>query len=272
MQNPLRWHPTGMTWWNEKKIVLGRYSGGVTILDVEEEFESNTLGDSAEFFALGFKMSQRLENGFFLLEAGKPVKAAEDTDDSAAAVEEGDEDDDDEDEEAGLLSRAMTYITGQKRKQESSPLGPPRQALRLLFFQRTSPEELYQKKIDDQEYGEAIMLARHYGLDCDYVYERQWRLSKHDMHAVMDYLSKIKSRDVVLKECQTVVPDSAEAMEGLLAFGIRTCGEEDAEVKKKLEKYQKRLHIYRDVLDAQSANSRAEGESHFDPKKFVSFR
>ena len=37
----------------------------------------------------------------------------------------------------------------------------------------TSPEELYARKIGAEEYGEAIMLAQHYGLDTDLVYERQ---------------------------------------------------------------------------------------------------
>ena len=60
------------------------------------------------------------------------------------------------------------------------------------------------------------MLARHYGLDCDPVYERQWRLSDHGNHAVADYLSKISDLSVVVAECSAVIPETAEAMEGLL--------------------------------------------------------
>ena len=77
-----RWHPTGIAWWDDSKVVVARASGGVTILDSAGDFAHNVLGPSAEFFAPGVKMAKNASssssaesnNGFFLLEVAAPVK------------------------------------------------------------------------------------------------------------------------------------------------------------------------------------------------------
>lgn len=43
-------------------------------------------------------------------------------------------------------------------------------------------------QIDGEEYGEALALARTYGLDCDLVYQRQWRKSPVSVASIQDYL------------------------------------------------------------------------------------
>ena len=142
-----------------------------------------------------------------------------------------------------------------------------------MALQSTSPDDLYRKKIDDAEYGEAVMLARHYGLDCDPVYERQWRLSDHSTNAVADYLSKISDVSVVVAECSAVIPETAEAMEGLLKFGIRTVGDSDPASREKFQVYLKRLAIYQEVVDARNADSqRTPEESRFEAAEFSRFR
>ena len=271
-----RWHPTGIAWWDDSRVAVARASGGVTILD-SGDFAHNVLGPSAEFFAPGIKMAKNERpstehNGFFLLEVSAPVKEGV-SDESVLGEEEEDEDDDDEGGEAGILSRLISILTWRGRKQKQAGSYSWTQELRLLYFQSTSPDDLYRKKIDDAEYGEAVMLARHYGLDCDPVYERQWRLSDHGNHAVADYLSKISDVSVVVAECSTVIPETAEAMEGLLKFGIRTVGDADPASREKFQIYLKRLAIYQEVVDARNADSpRSADESHFEAVEFSMFR
>ena len=43
-------------------------------------------------------------------------------------------------------------------------------------------------QIDNEEYGEALVLARTYKLDCDLVYQRQWRNSAVSVASIQDYL------------------------------------------------------------------------------------
>lgn len=43
-------------------------------------------------------------------------------------------------------------------------------------------------QIDHEEYGEALALAKAYGLDSDLVYQRQWRKSPVSVATIQDYL------------------------------------------------------------------------------------
>jgi hypothetical protein len=43
-------------------------------------------------------------------------------------------------------------------------------------------------QIDNEEYGEALALAQAYSLDCDLVYQQQWRTNKVSIATICDYL------------------------------------------------------------------------------------
>ena len=92
---------------------------------------------------------------------------------------------------------------------------------RLLALKTTTPLELYRTKIDKEEYGEALELARHYSLDTDEVYQRQWMKSNASTNAILDYLSKIKKRSWVLPQCLDRVPSDIVAAKKLLLYGLK---------------------------------------------------
>ena len=46
----------------------------------------------------------------------------------------------------------------------------------------------YTQQIENEEYGEALALAKAYGLDCDLVYQRQWRKTPVSVASIQDYL------------------------------------------------------------------------------------
>ena len=58
----------------------------------------------------------------------------------------------------------------------------------LLHFKSTTPEELFQSKLNAEEYGEALQLARSYKLDTDLVYQKQWRSKPIAKSTINDYL------------------------------------------------------------------------------------
>ena len=74
-----------------------------------------------------------------------------------------------------------------------------------------------------EEYGEALILAQHYNLDSDQVYERQWKLSDMSTTAISDYFTKIKRRSLVLRECLHTVPGDVDAIKKLLEYGLQVC-------------------------------------------------
>ena len=119
-------------------------------------------------------------------------------------------------------SAVAFYVT------DSEAFAPPkkkakivRKTFRLMGLVATSPEELYSRKIAAEEYGEAILLAQHYGLDTDLVYERQWRRSTKSGAAIQDYLGKMVRRQPVLKEVLETLPDDLDSTRALLEHGLR---------------------------------------------------
>ncbi|EEC15059.1 conserved hypothetical protein [Ixodes scapularis] len=213
-----------MNWWSDEALIVAHHSGAVKVVSLSSK--RNLLGESPEWFEFSPQVSGVFDRGFLTLEcewqfAGKkaavlgPIDDAESSDEEAAP--------------AGLAARAgsivkhaMYYVTDSQR------FAPPRKKpkiitkfYRLLCVKSTTPEELFAAKIDAEEYGEALALARTYGLDSDLVYQRQWRKSTASVAAIQDYLSKITKRTWVLHECLERVPDSLKAARELLEFGLR---------------------------------------------------
>ena len=231
LANPLRYHPVDVAWWSRDNLVVARVSGAVTVLQMTEL--DNLLGDNPEFLEGVPRISQCFQKGFFALECelvvrGRRVSAKEDSagEDPDEDIEEADTDEEEEDGWVGLGKRsaaALAYLIT-----DSERFAPPkkkskvvRRTYRLLALVSTSPEELYNRKILLEEYGEAIMLAQHYGLDTDSVYRRQWQQSNKSGAAIQDYLTKIRRRNEVVRECLETVPDDIDAARELLKYGLR---------------------------------------------------
>lgn len=244
LKQPLKWSPLEAQWWNEEAVVVARNSGGVTIIPLKDP-DRNLLGESSEFFSAPPSLSRCFGKGFFVLEretsSRRKKKKDEQDEDEDCAVESGessqssDEDEEEEEEDQSVYVRgkraaaSLAYMMT-----ESERFAPPRKKAKSLFYTfkllaliSTTPDELYTRKIDSEEYGEALILAQHYNLDSDHVYERQWKLSNLSVTAIKDYLAKIKRRSLVLRECINTVPNDVEAIRDLLHYGLQ---ETDLEV------------------------------------------
>lgn len=216
-------------WWNEDSLVIGRFSGGVTIVSLKN-MDKNMLGDSAEFFAGNSHLSPCFGKGFFVLEREiTNKKQRQNTDPDLEFEDLRVESSDDEEEDENFYVRSKKVATNLAYLvTESERFAPPRKRpkltyhnYKLLAFLSTTPEELYSRKIEMEEYGEALILAQHYNLDSDQVYERQWKLSNLSTTSISDYLTKIKRRSLVLRECLKTVPNDPDAVEALLKYGLQ---------------------------------------------------
>ena len=243
--NPYRFHPVDVNWWSQHSLILARSSGAVSVCTVTDL--RNKLGASAEFFDgpprigpafgglfLGFEceMHQHRKRMHAAAENGTSGDSADPMDDLVSSGDAPDDDSaggshGDQDDDSGILIKRMArsilyWATDSERFQ------PPRKrpkfvsrTYRLLGFKRTTPEELYLWKLDAEEYGEALALARCYGLDCDLVYQRQWRNTSATIPAIHDYLSKVSKRNWVLRECLERVPDDIDSARELLDYGLK---------------------------------------------------
>ncbi|XP_028914479.1 neuroblastoma-amplified sequence isoform X2 [Ornithorhynchus anatinus] len=216
-----------VNWWSDNAVILARCSGALTVSSVKTL--KNLLGKSCEWFETSPQVTASHEGGFLSLEC--EIKLAQKRlrlENRPGEDDEG-EDESDSDEETSAKARYFGYIKqGLYFVTEMERFAPPRKRprtitknYRLVSLRSTTPEELYQRKIDNEEYSEALSLAHTYGLDTDLVYQRQWRKSTVNIASIQDYLSKIKKRSWVLHECLERVPENVDAAKELLQFGLK---------------------------------------------------
>ncbi|XP_075057514.1 NBAS subunit of NRZ tethering complex isoform X2 [Mixophyes fleayi] len=215
-----------VNWWADNAVILARSSGALTVSSVRTL--KNLLGKSCEWFEPSPQVTAAHDGGFLSLECEVKLAPKRSRLESRAGEEFGDEDSD-YDDEMSAKARYFAYIKqGLYFVTEMERFAPPRKrprtitkTYRLVSLRSTTPEELYQRKIDNEEYGEALSLAHAYGLDTDLVYQRQWRKSAVNIATIQDYLSKIRKRSWVLHECLERVPDNVDAAKELLMFGLK---------------------------------------------------
>ncbi|KAL6485772.1 hypothetical protein MHYP_G00051640 [Metynnis hypsauchen] len=215
-------------WWSDQALILARCSGSLTVSSVRSL--SNLLGKSCEWFEPSPRVTSAHDGGFLSLECEIKLAHKRSRVESSGAAEDDDgEEDSDSDEECSAKARYFGYVKqGLYYVTEMERFAPPRKRprtvtknYRLVSLRSTTPEELYHRKIDNEEYGEALSLAHVYGLDSDLVYQRQWRKSSVSIASIQDYLSKIKKRSWVLHECIERVPENVDAAKELLEYGLK---------------------------------------------------
>ncbi|XP_012217633.2 NBAS subunit of NRZ tethering complex-like [Linepithema humile] len=225
-------HPIDIGWWSDQAIIIARYSGSTSVCSTWNL--KNLLGVSPEFLAGQPQVCELgLEKGCLCLDCETFItskKRSRDTNDghlSEASSES--EKDDDESEPVTIFNYTTNLVqstlysitdieTFQPKRKKSKVL---HRTYRILGLKSTTPEELYSRKIDIEEYEEALTLANTYNLDTDLVYQTQWRKSELSLNAISEHLSKISKRSWVLNECVLRVPDTIEAARELLNFGLK---------------------------------------------------
>ncbi|XP_041277115.1 neuroblastoma-amplified sequence [Onychostruthus taczanowskii] len=216
-----------VNWWADNSVILARCSGALTVSSVKTL--RNLLGKTCEWFESSPQVTSAHDGGFLSLECEVKLVPKRLRLESRPGDEDEGDDDSDSDEESSAKDRYFSYLKqGLYFVTEMERFAPPRKRprtitknFRLVSLRSTTPEELYQRKIDNEEYGEALSLAQTYGLDSDLVYQRQWRKSAVNVASIQDYLSKIKKRAWVLHECLERVPENADAAKKLLQYGLK---------------------------------------------------
>lgn len=220
--------PIDLTWWGDQKIIIARKNGAVTVCEINEL--RNLLGESPEFLCSEPRLSPVCsERGFLALECESSylsTKRKSQQQESTVDQEESS----DSDEEGSLVNKSSALVQStvylitdmerfQPKKKKTKIVV---KIYRLLGLKSTTPEELFSRKIDNEEYGDALSLAQVYNLDVDRVYQRQWRNSPVSIATIYDYLSKISKKSWVLHECCQRVPETLSAARELIQFGLKS--------------------------------------------------
>ncbi|XP_023558187.1 neuroblastoma-amplified sequence isoform X2 [Octodon degus] len=216
-----------VSWWADGAVTLARCSGALTVSSVKTL--KNLLGRSCEWFEPSPQVTAAHDGGFLSLECEIKLAPKRSRLEVRAGEEDDGEEDSDSDHETSAKARYFGYVKqGLYLVTEMERFAPPRKRprtitknYRLVSLRSTTPEELFQRKIESEEYEEALSLAHTYGLDTDLVYQRQWRKSAVNIASIQNYLSKIKKRSWVLHECLERVPENVEAARELLQYGLK---------------------------------------------------
>nr|XP_045004804.1 neuroblastoma-amplified sequence isoform X1 [Jaculus jaculus] len=216
-----------VNWWADGAVTLARCSGALTVSSVKTL--KNLLGKSCEWFEPSPQVTATHDGGFLSLECETKLAPKRSRLELRAGEEDEGDDDSDSDHETSAKARYFGYIKqGLYLVTEMERFAPPRKRprtvtknYRLVSLRSTTPEELFQRKIESEEYEEALSLAHTYGLDTDLVYQRQWRKSAVNIASIQNYLSKIKKRSWVLHECLERVPENVDAAKELLQYGLK---------------------------------------------------
>ncbi|KAL1783081.1 neuroblastoma-amplified sequence isoform X1 [Sigmodon hispidus] len=216
-----------VNWWADGAVTLARCSGALTVSSAKTL--KNLLGKSCEWFEPSPQVTATHDGGFLSLECEIKLAPKRSRVEMRAGEEDEGEEDSDSDHDLSAKARYFGYIKqGLYLVTEMERFAPPRKRprtitknYRLVSLRSTTPEELYQRKIESEEYEEALSLAHTYGLDTDLVYQRQWRKSAVNIASIQNYLSKIKKRSWVLHECLERVPENVDAAKELLQYGLK---------------------------------------------------
>ncbi|KAF6105050.1 NBAS subunit of NRZ tethering complex [Phyllostomus discolor] len=216
-----------VNWWAGSAVILARCSGALTVSSVRTL--KNLLGKSCEWFEPSPQVTATHDGGFLSLECEVKLAPKWSRLETRGGEDEEGEEDSDSDQDVSAKARYFGYVKrGLYLVTEMERFAPPRKRpravskhYRLVSLRSTTPEELFQRKIESEEYEEALSLAQTYGLDTDLVYQRQWRKSAVSSASIQNYLSKIKKRSWVLHECLERVPETVDAAKELLQYGLR---------------------------------------------------
>ncbi|XP_021958481.1 neuroblastoma-amplified sequence [Folsomia candida] len=228
-----RFHPLDLNWWNDNIVIIARVNGCVSLCSIDEELPTkNLLGDSPEIFESPVFLTPKKMKGFLALECEFKLKMDDKRNSNGDIIEMSEtaclellDAYDAQFLPKTLIQEVLFWITDieqfrppRKRKRKSPTW---KETHRIFLLRNITPQELFHQKIEAEEYGEALDLARAYKLDSDLVYQRQWSKSPVSVNTIRDYLGKIKKRNWVLQECLERIPPNADAARELLTFGLQ---------------------------------------------------
>lgn len=150
------------------------------MVPVSEHSTRNLLGDFPELFESPVRLSSRFGKNFFVLESEvRPKRNIANSEAGSSWIKSG-------------IQEILFWMTDIER------FRPPRKRKKLLpcwthsnrifAVRNITPQELFHRKIEQEEYGDALDLANAYNLDPDLVYQRQWTKNPVTLRSIKEYL------------------------------------------------------------------------------------
>ncbi|XP_075977524.1 NBAS subunit of NRZ tethering complex-like [Anticarsia gemmatalis] len=215
-------YPADINWWTNDEIILSRFSGAVSVCDIENM--ANILGKKPEFFQGSPRITYAHDGSFMVLECESNVLPAKKSrsDESMEVVKVETDTEDTMLELTKELVKSVLYMITDMETFQPKPrrITVVSRVYRLLGVKSTTPTELFSRKIESGSYTEALTLAETFDLDSDLVYQQQWRKNPVSTEAIQKYLSKVSKKIWAVHQCVDRLPETLPAAKELLQFGL----------------------------------------------------
>lgn len=202
-----------ISWWNSKVLIMTRGTGSLSLVSAESL--SDLMGRNQQWLNPYPSIYRYLEKEFFILECqcvlsnqalsfnsensicDEEISDTNLNETSELNTNTDDEDDDEEETDSwlsylanGVKSKAFNLIGMNASNLSKKKKKIFRRKFSILHIKSTTPEQLFERKLKLEEYGEALKLAQTYNLDTDLVYKQQWHSKPISKSTINDYLVK----------------------------------------------------------------------------------
>ena len=208
--------PCALTWWNENHLVISRVSGSVGIHMIDSDLAPVTEPEWLQPFPL---ITEAKEGSILGLDCNMKRIGNDERDDFFLEPKESSSQ---SSSFTSGLKQILFYLTEIERfRPEDLPVEQIQRDFQFFRIEKTTPQRMYLRMIDAQDYGNALHIAQTYDLDTDLVYQRRWELSQFDQNSLHDFLSRIKKRSYVVEQCLSRIPKKLDDCRFLLKFGLK---------------------------------------------------
>ena len=207
---------TSVRWWSQTSIVVTLVSGETRILHLPDLVNrldkpiASSIGGGATTTTCVFTDRSIGMPAFYILHS--------------EAADQSDSPNNGSDQEAGLAGafrRFSFYCTGMDRFYPLSGLTLPPTAYHVSRFQSISPQALYRRKLQENDYDAAVELAEKYGLDTDVMLRKRWEEEPMTGYSVQTFLAQIKDHSYALAEIRTKRAPKADTAQALYELGLQ---------------------------------------------------
>ncbi|XP_014245008.1 neuroblastoma-amplified sequence-like [Cimex lectularius] len=227
INHPVSWDssfsiPIDVEWHTEEEIIVSRKDGTILIhkindFDVVFGSQQDPSNGHPRLSAIpSFPGFLALECELISLPVTPQESAQEDVDGSIV------------NSSSDLLQSTIYMLTDLEKYQPRKKATKNVQNIyRLLGVKNTTPEELFYRKLSNNEFDQALLLALEYGINQDIVYQEQWKTSFVSANSIELYLDKVTDKQWVLNECLNRVAETLEGASALLDYGFKLTKFED---------------------------------------------
>ncbi|XP_015789633.1 neuroblastoma-amplified sequence-like [Tetranychus urticae] len=127
-----------------------------------------------------------------------------------------------------LINRGINYVTiwfstlvtfiilGIRKIKPASALT---HSLSVDSFRSSTPQEKFDELLDNEEYEEALKIAKRHNLNADPVYKKKWTKSRITTDTIRLLLTPIQDHSWVISQCLTGIANDIDSNRELLQFG-----------------------------------------------------